>query len=81
MVRIRVYARIIPEDVYVSDIESSTPLRSTLPLANEKKLMEVVREPEKVSVGCLVNEFKETFRRLHRESVLLPRKLPVSFVC
>ena len=80
MVRIRVFARVIPEDVYVRDIESSTPSRSTLPLENEKKLMEVIDDPEKVSVGCLVNQFKETFRRIHRESVVLPRRPMVPFI-
>ncbi len=80
MVRIRVFARIIPEDVYVKNIESATPSRSTLPLENEKKLMEVVEEPEKVSIGCLVTEYKRTFQRLYRESVILPRRPMVSLV-
>ncbi len=74
MVRIRVYARIIPEDVYLKNLESSTPSRSTIPLTNEKQLMVVVEEPEKVSVGSLVIEFKQTFQRLFHESVVpLPR--------
>ncbi|ERF76583.1 hypothetical protein EPUS_05856 [Endocarpon pusillum Z07020] len=67
MVRIRVFARVIPEDVYLRDIGSSTPSRPILALENEKKLMEVIDNPEKVSIGCLVNQFRETSQRLYRE--------------
>lgn len=72
MVRIRVFAKVIAEDVYVRDVESSTPSRPTLPLENEKILMEVIHDPEKVSIGRLVIQFEETSRRLHRKSVVLP---------
>jgi hypothetical protein len=70
MVRIKLLVRIIPEDVYVRDVESPTQLPATLLLENEMRLKQVVNDPENVTIGMLANEIKANFQRTIRELVV-----------
>jgi hypothetical protein len=65
MVRLKMYARIIPEEVYLDNLTSPTPMPKGLPLPEEKKLLHPVDDPRAISVGILANEIKERFQRMN----------------
>jgi hypothetical protein len=67
MVRLKVIARIIHDEVNVKDAESSTQSPANLSLSDEKKLIEMVDEPENISIGILANQIKARFQRINRE--------------
>lgn len=69
MVRVKLLVKIIPEDVYLRDVESHSQPRAKFPLAEEKRLLQVVPEPESISIGVLANQIRETFQRINHESV------------
>lgn len=70
MVRVKLCVRIIPEDVYIRDIESSTPQPKHILLPQEKRLLQPVDDPQNVSIGLLANIIKSTFRNINHGSVL-----------
>lgn len=65
MVRIRLYVKIIPEDVYLKDVESPTPTPATKSLPQEKLALHLVAEPERMTIGTLAN--KAISPRYHNE--------------
>lgn len=67
MVRVKLIVRIIPENVYVRDVESPTQSSAKFPLVDEKKLLHVVQDPESISIGTLANEIKDVFQRINQE--------------
>lgn len=81
MVRVKLLVRIIPEDVYLKDAESPAPSSpANFSVTKEKRLLEVVRDPESVSIGILANRIRETFQRINHESVVASQSLFVSLI-
>lgn len=70
MVRIKIIARVIPEDVYMKYVESHTGLPATLRLTEEKRLVLMVNDPEKESIGVLANRIKGSFQNINHELVV-----------
>lgn len=67
MVKLRVAARVIPEDIYIQSLSVTTPTRGLL--AGEKKFPIIVREPEEWHIGRLANEIKAAYERLYKRSL------------
>lgn len=67
MVKLRVAARVIPEDIYLQSLSVPTPIRGLL--AGEKKFPIIVREPDEWHIGRLANEIKEAYERLYKRCV------------
>lgn len=67
MVRVKLIVRVIPEDVYIRDLESRTQPSVTHLLAEEKRLLQVVDDPERTSIGVVANEIKSTFQKINRD--------------
>jgi hypothetical protein len=61
-VKLRVVARIIPEDEYLQNL--SKP--SHLPLKNEKKLLVFVRDPYAWQIGTLAVEIQRAYRSTYQ---------------
>lgn len=74
MVRIKIIARVIPEDVYNKDLESPTQTSTAqTPVAQllegENRILVMVNDPKEESIGMLANEIKGSFQRINHESV------------
>ena len=65
MVRLKVTARVIPEDAYLS---AADPHSSSL-LPGEKRLLVVVSNPELWLIGQLANEINESYKRTYKRCV------------
>jgi len=62
MVRLRVTARIIPEDVYLRSLDFGQ-LKA---LPGEKRPMVIIPNPENWLMGHLAHEVREAFRRTYK---------------
>lgn len=56
----------IPEKVYLADIESTSPAPFTARLPGEKRLLQVVRDPENVTLGAFANSVKQAYERINQ---------------
>ena len=65
MVRVKLIVRVIPENVYLQGVKSTASR-----LVTEKRLLQIVDEPEHVLIGSLANEIKDTFQRINHELVI-----------
>ena len=65
MVRVKLIVRVIPENVYLQGVKSTASR-----LVTEKRLLQIVDEPEHVLIGSLANEIKDTFQRISHELVI-----------
>jgi hypothetical protein len=70
MVRLKVTARIIPEDAYLRVQVASVSTLGPRPLPGEKRVLVVVPSPEEWLIGHLANEVRQTFRRTYKAYVL-----------
>jgi hypothetical protein len=64
MVRIRVAARIFPEDEYLKNARSGKPISSSV--KDEKRLVVVVRDPYQWQIGTLVLEVQRAYRSCYQ---------------
>ena len=64
MVKLRVAVRVIPEDAYLSSVESRA---SKLP--GEKKFPVIIRDPDEWYIGSLANEVASRYQKLYKRSV------------
>ena len=64
MVKLRVAARIIPEDQYLATADT-TSAKSLHP--GERKLAVIVRETESWAIGRLANEIKAKYHAIYRQ--------------
>ncbi|KIX00297.1 uncharacterized protein Z518_10436 [Rhinocladiella mackenziei CBS 650.93] len=65
MVRIRVAARIIPEDDYLEHIEKP----ANLPFKGEKRLVVVVRDPYRWQIGTLALEVQRAYKSCYQHDL------------
>lgn len=62
MVKLIVIARVIPEEVYLRNIEQGIPITPIL----EKKFRVPVRDPDTWYIGRLALEIKNSYERLYK---------------
>jgi len=65
MVKLRVAARVIPEDDYLRSLERP----SHLPIKGEKRLLVVVREPHRWQIGTLALEVQRSYKSCYQRYV------------
>ena len=64
MVKLRVAARVIPEDAWLASVDAPTAKPS---LAGEKKFPIIVRDPDQWYIGRLANEVVLKYKALYKQ--------------
>jgi len=63
MVKLRVAARVIPENAYIVGLDAP----SSAPLRGEKRFPVIVRDPEEWYIGTLALEVKKRYESLYKQ--------------
>ncbi|KIV94361.1 hypothetical protein PV10_02134 [Exophiala mesophila] len=66
MVKLRVAARVIPEDEYLDSLSSATPAKS---LRSEKRLLVIVRDPYTWQIGTLALEIQRAYKSCYQHDL------------
>lgn len=64
MVKLRVAARVIPEDEYLNPLSSTAPASS---LRSEKRLLVIVRDPYTWQIGTLALEIQRAYKSCYQQ--------------
>ena len=64
MVKLRVAVRVVPEEAYLSSLETPVPRRS---LPGERRFPIIVRDPEEWYIGRLAIDIASQYRNLYKQ--------------